>query len=538
MLPKERVEVLRRGRIAVFLVMNSRDRCRLLAIAAAGWVGGWIWLTRYFQLDDAYIHLRYAEYLRRYGFLTFDGVHKTGGCSSLLYVGLLSVLLGLAKPALASKVLSVASYLSILVAVWVLGRRDRFRNVLWTGLLIVLMSPMALRWLCDGMETSLTVFVATALGGLAYRLAQDPTRSAARYAALVILGSLTVLLRIELSLLVATASVATWFLAVERQTGTDWQSRSKALLHTAGRESHLAGGGCAALALTLYLTGRLLPDTAVAKSAGGVQIVQAWHVVRAFAASFSFGLGLVGIWLLSLTVLLRTPALRRRHAASLLMASSVFPVMVAATVVRGQYIHGVRYFLWPLAFTIVWNLCMISGAATSEQSFRGWRWPARWRSEPALVASLLVLTAAWAVEGRTVRRITADASGVFLEMRNDHLEALQGKLGVALDIGLISYFSKGEICDLGGLVNGRARAQATFEERERDCSAQSPAFAYLTTDQTRELRGLIDFHSWLVCRQYRLSNVDSRQVHYLLLRPDLAAVCPGPAPLAGRGSGR
>jgi len=365
-----RPEVLRRGRIAVFLVMNSRDRCRLLAIAAAGWVGGWIWLTRYFQLDDAYIHLRYAEYLRRYGFLTFDGVHKTGGCSSLLYVGLLSVLLGLAKPALASKVLSVASYLSILVAVWVLGRRDRFRNVLWTGLLIVLMSPMALRWLCDGMETSLTVFVATALGGLAYRLAQDPTRSAARYAALVTLGSLTVLLRIELSLLVATASVATWFLAVERQTGTDWQSRSKTLLHTAGRESHLAAGGCAALALTLYLTGRLLPDTAVAKSAGGVQIAQAWHVVRAFAASFSFGLGLVGIWLLSLTVLLRTPALRRRHAASLLMASSVFPVMVAATVVRGQYIHGVRYFLWPLAFTIVWNLCMISVAATSEQSFR------------------------------------------------------------------------------------------------------------------------------------------------------------------------
>src|SRR5439155_9777505 len=114
---------------------------------------------------------------------------------------------------------------------------------------------------------------------------------------------------------------------------------------------------------------------------------------------------------------------------------------VAATVVRGQYIHGVRYFLWPVAFMIVWNLSMMSGAATSEESFTGWRWPARWRSKPALAASLLVLTAVWVVEGRAVRRITADASWVFLEMRNDHLEALRGKLGVALDIGLISYFS-------------------------------------------------------------------------------------------------
>src|SRR5207302_5493105 len=190
--------------------MNSRERCRLAAIAAVVWVGWWVWLTCYFQLDDAYIHLRYAEYLRRYGFLTFDGLHQTSGCSSLLYVGLLSVLLGLANSALAPKALSVGSYLGILAAVWVFGRRDRFRNALWTGLLIVLLSPMAFRWLCDGMETSLTVLAATALGGLAYRLAHDPTRSAARYAALVFLGSVTVLLRIELSLLVATASVATW----------------------------------------------------------------------------------------------------------------------------------------------------------------------------------------------------------------------------------------------------------------------------------------------------------------------------------------
>src|SRR5580698_6501834 len=65
---------------------------RIVVPLMAVWVAICIALTWASILDDAMIHLRYAENLLRTHEITYDGVHPNYGVSSLLYVSLLAVL--------------------------------------------------------------------------------------------------------------------------------------------------------------------------------------------------------------------------------------------------------------------------------------------------------------------------------------------------------------------------------------------------------------------------------------------------------------
>ncbi|MGD0920769.1 MAG: hypothetical protein ABSA70_03275 [Terriglobia bacterium] len=507
-----------------FFIVNRVDKAKFVMGAVAIWVALWLWWTRHYQLDDAFIHLKYAGFLWSRGFLTFDGVHRNHGTSSLLYVGLAASIYGFVKSAYVPKALSILSYLGLLMMVsrrvW---RSQQAARVVWASVLVVLISPMAFRWLCDGMETSMAVLGSAVMGRVAYSISVRPTHSRRQYIWLFLLAAATVMLRIELCSLVAVATAAALLLRAERAAPTAGEHPTPGeVVHWVLRESHLAMGGCLAVLITYFWAGHLLPDTAVAKALGRVDIAQLWGVARAFSASFSLGIGLLLIWAICLVVAFRADAIRRNHLCSLLVANSVLPLMVTATVVRGQYVHGVRYFLWPLMFMIVWDVLLVFSPAPAWEQHAIPLARLRPRRRIAVTASLILLACVWGVEGRVVRRITADASQVYLEMRSDHLDALVGKPGMAFDVGLISYFSRAQVCDLSGLVNGRALAQAAPEERARYCVAQAPTFAFVTPAQAVSLRSLIDFDSWVLCRKYWLSNVAVREPHYLLVRPDVA----------------
>jgi hypothetical protein len=78
-------------------------------------------------LDDALIHLRYADNLLRTHQITYDGVHPNYGVSSLLYVSLLAVLRGfITSPNLPRGVSSTVHLL--LFGAWLRCWCDRFRN--------------------------------------------------------------------------------------------------------------------------------------------------------------------------------------------------------------------------------------------------------------------------------------------------------------------------------------------------------------------------------------------------------------------------
>lgn len=325
-----------------------------------------MYLGRYFQLDDAFIHLRYARNLRTYGFLTFDAIHPSDGCSSLLYVGLLSLIPGLMSTIHATKALSVAGYLSLLaVVLWLRRNTPEAAMALWSLFVIVLTSPMAFRWLTDGMETSLVLLFSALLATVAYSTSLRPTLSAHRYLTLLALGWAVVTLRIDSSVLVLTRSIGAWVLSVERGVAADgFRPRLWDLLQVSVRESHFATGGLLGVATIYLMTGHVLPDSAVAKASGHLDINELWGVARAFFASFSLGMGLMGLWMLCLTVLFGTADVRKYHRGSLLLTNCSLLIPVLGAVARGQFVHGVRYFLGPLVFMIAWDLLMLPSSVT------------------------------------------------------------------------------------------------------------------------------------------------------------------------------
>ena len=69
---------------------------------------------RYHFLDDAFINLRHAELLFEKGYITFDGVTRTDGISSLLGVTLWGLFLSLFGSVLVPKYLSVFFYFCFL----------------------------------------------------------------------------------------------------------------------------------------------------------------------------------------------------------------------------------------------------------------------------------------------------------------------------------------------------------------------------------------------------------------------------------------
>lgn len=502
---------------------RSNQGARLiLGVATVVWVGIWIWLSRYYLLDDSFIHLRYAHYLRTSGFLTFDGTLKSDGSSSLLWIALLSIFEGLGHSLLLLKLASVIGYVLALTTAILLGQRTQgIATLLWLGLMGALASPMGVRWMCDGMETSLSVVAALGVGMLAYATTREPTRSAGRYATLVAVGAAAVTLRIDLALLIAVSGGGAWLYIAEQTQG--W-SQLKDFLPVLRRESHLAIGGLLGVAITIVATGHVLPDAAVAKEARHIVLGQFGGVARAFAGSLALGLGLLGVGVASLGVALYDADVRRRHLLSLLVANSPLPVIVTLTVLRGQYIHGVRYFLWPLAFSIVWNLEVLSSHADEPGDGSG-RWLLAWRTRRGEVLVLMAVALAWTVDASITYRVVRESGQVIRDMAGDRLGFLRGKPGIAIDIGAISYFSQGRICDLAGLVDGRALAEGTNEDRVRYCLAQSPVFAFLTPIDVHQFGSRFDLDTWRVCRGYVGRDAAGHPAHYLLLRSDVKAAC-------------
>mgnify|MGYP003623119407 CR=1 FL=1 len=129
--------------------------------AIAAWLSYWLFITRYSLLDDALIHLHYADFLFTTHSITYDGIHKSFGTSSLLYVSLLALLRSVSSSALLPKFVSDVSYLALigLTVTLIFKLAHPLARLLLAGMLVCLLSPMGIRWLTDGMETSLTVLL-------------------------------------------------------------------------------------------------------------------------------------------------------------------------------------------------------------------------------------------------------------------------------------------------------------------------------------------------------------------------------------------
>ena len=229
-----------------------------------------MWFARYHFLDDALIHLRYADFLWERGTLTFDGVESSYGTSSLLYVLLLAPSARRYGRSVGdAKVVSCVFYLGLVTLVSARAVRSAgLQRALWAGIAMAVVSPMGVRWLTDGMETSLVAVMSVALPLIAYR-SGVPQSTQRRYAGLAVLGATVFLLRVEMVLPVVAASIGLWLCSSKaREKTLSSGPRVRRLASVALRDSGLLVGAIVCGLVIYVVFGQLLPDTAVAKSAG------------------------------------------------------------------------------------------------------------------------------------------------------------------------------------------------------------------------------------------------------------------------------
>jgi hypothetical protein len=505
--------------------MSKTYRWAMLALGV--WLLAWIWISWPSIQDDALIHLRYADHLLHQHFVTYDGIHRTFGASSLLYIAILACLRSfIHSPELPRAVSSVCHVILFAGLAFGLGKRlegaSRTAWILAMLLMVCVSSPSSVRWLDDGMETSLELCLVAGLVFALSWLVQRQRMAAAHAAVLLVVGFFTVLLRIEFLFLLGLITLMLWL--------SHWESGEGKRRRTLQvREVALAAapvvGGLLALGFIYLTMHAILPDTAVAKAhdpagAMGVRV----ESESVFLSSTSVGLGLLVLEAFSLVALF---VQKRRLSLATLVANSAFPVVLALAMLRAQRVQGIRYFLWAVFFPTLWNLLQLArekrdANARDAEEASGARW-VRYGAYALAVVLLVSLVG----ESVLFLHLFDKRKATMAAFESEHLERLHDLRLTAYDIGYIGYFTQAPVCDVEGLVNGLARAKLTLQDRAEACAAEKPQIAFLAVPQMGPVMyGIPDHAQWSVCGAYDLGNLRHSDARYLLAAPDKAAeVC-------------
>jgi hypothetical protein len=171
---------------------------------------------------------------------------------------------------------------------------------------------------------------------------------------------------------------------------------------------------------------------------------------------------------------------------------------------------GLRYAIPAYVFAFVW--CALGRRALEPR-------PGVRRS--AVAAVIVVVAASWVVELVALAPVVRSQRTRLGAFQSKHLESLQGQTGLAYQAGEIGYFTRADICDLGGLVSGREMARLSAHERLAACLARRPAFAYL---DEAELRAVPALATWSDCGALEIVNLERTDRLHLRVRPGVA--CP------------
>ena len=494
-------------------------RYRSLTILLAVWLLVWLRLSWPAVQDDAFIHLRYAVNLLRFHMISYDGVHPDYGTSSLLYVWLLASLRALfASPVLPRAVSSVFHLELFAGLAWAFPRSLRSApRLAWAFaslFLTILVMPMAVRWLDDGMETSLTLCLVSLLVFSISRLGHSGEISKRSFAWLFTLGLVATFARVEFLLLMTVASLTLFFARNESAPPNGLRTRFRLAASCA---APLFGSFVAAGVIYLCMHA-LVPDTAIAKANAQAPWMATLHeTVSVFVSAMSVGAILLLFWLLTAAAVV---VYKRRVSLSMLAANSPFPIVLALAMQRGQEVQGVRYFVWTLVFPILWNILELRWIEAEPR-----RLPARLLTFGVYgVAGLLLIAAP--IESILLHREFRAREQSFAEFRTQHLERLSSLKLVAFDVGYIGYFTQSPLCDMAGLVNGRASAALPFEDRVKACAAEHPQYAFVSGFSLWELGNALNLKGWSVCSEYDFANLRAPDLHYLIASPEATAeVC-------------
>ncbi len=435
-------------------------------------------------------------------------MHSNYGASSLLYVYLLSFLrIFLHSPNLARLVSSVVHVLLLLGMAFLFLRfvptKSSLARLLGLVMLFIFVSPTAVRWLDDGMETGLAISFVALICLITFTQSSRKSITLVQYLGFTVVGFLAVLLRIELILVCGLAfAMLIGEKLLDRGKTFSADQISKVVLSN----SHLLLGGLLALVLVRVKMHFLLPDTALAKATGIPNLHDAvTSTSLVFAGAITFGAGMFFFWILTFALLVRAGS----FSPTTLLANSVFPIVFALAALRGQLIQGDRYFAWTFVFSIIWNILAISRAVPDQQLSN--------RTRVSVYGFIAMLLLALPFEAKAMYPVLRGRADLVKKFESHHLEIFENKRGIALDIGYIGYFSRANICDLGNLVNGRDKAGRTLDTRIEDCVAEKPDFLFLSSGVINQMSNHASLKNWKTCDSYDFRNINSVDPHYLLV---------------------
>ena len=491
-------------------------RYQSLTILFGLWLLVWLLLSWPAVQDDAFIHLRYAVNLLRYHMISYDGVHPDYGTSSLLYVWLLAGLREFFRsPVLPRAVSSTFHVLLFGGLAWAFPRTLRSAPKLAWGfavlLLAILVMPMAVRWLDDGMETSLTLCLVALLAFSISRLSHSESFSLRSAVWLFVLGFVGTLTRVEYLLLMGVASLTFFFARSSLRREPAQEVSVAARLRLAAYCATPLFGALLAAGVIFLTMHTLIPDTAIAKAdAQAPWLITFGVTLDVFESSMSLGAIFFLFWLLTAAAVI---AYKRRVSLSILAANSLFPVVLALAAQRGQQVQGVRYFLWTLLFPSLWNILELRWSASQAT-----RRTTRMLGVAGYgVACLLLISVP--IESVLLYKEFGRRERSLAQFRAQHLERLSSLQLVAFDVGYIGYFTQSPLCDMAGLVNGRARAMLPFKERVKACAAEHPQYAFVSGFSLWELSQAVNLKDWSICSVYDLANLRESDIHYLIASP-------------------
>lgn len=482
-------------------------------------------LYRNYFLDDAFIHLAYARNFIKFGYLTGDGASASFMSSpGYLFLSLPAVYVfhSVYFLKIAGFLIQGAILLYLNLKIIRAAKSDLPRYLL---IFMAFCSPLAVRWLQDGMDTSIFAWMIVLISSFVDANSKN-SGGAIRYAAFVIFGVLATLIRIEALYVIMIVSAYLFIRSINTSSkAIDIASLSENVL----RNAHLAIGGCIVIVVYYCWFGAITPDTAIAKQSER-SIDTLYRIIHMTGASLSFGCLLCLSSVITSFDIIKSVTIKKvLNLIEKIIVLAAAPACLLIIIAMGMRVESIRHIEWVYIFGallttnyLAMSTKCVEGPGSERNIYKIYR-----------ITQIIVLLSWTCIEIPISYRLGRSADVWIANYKDLDWSPLIGKNGMAFDVGLPWYYSRGLICDLHGLIGGRNFARLKEPERWERCYKSDPSFAILIASQYAagaKVLGAKYLADWYICATFGAAQINSTQAdigHILFVSPKVGPkMCP------------
>ena len=475
-----------------------------------------IYITRNHFLDDTFIHLRIARNIIEKGIYSFNGIKKDFSTSSPLYTTILSLGLRIWDSPYLAKTINIIFYVLnySLISIFLL-RTKNLNSLILSIFLIGFSSPLGVRWLTDGMESSLVMLFAMIIAFILYSINKVKAGEYKKIFFFItfFFCSLSILLRIEFAFIIL------WFIFSSVFTRS-FSDKKLGFNNFLSRKLPLFLSLLTSFSIIYINFGSFTPDTSLAK--GGLKYdlsYFAFNLIRAHVSASIFGVSLILSLFISLySIYKNSNNLNQNNQINFAYLINLsLPAIILLILIKGQMIQGIRYFIFIETFLISFNLLICNEYYLKKFTEH----KKNYRYYIYLFIPLLISPWLWH-DFDVLNKISYGRTQTFLNLSNQDLRCLNNKNLIAWDVGMIGYFSKSVILDPNGLVNGRELAKLSEDDRlNQFIENNNLDYVFVNDKQMRQVGKYLNLTKWIKLGSYSFPNFNknSQDIHYLLKSP-------------------